>query len=125
MERNQPVISQIAPVTVYRPGSAEVLAARAPVQVEPALQLQAAPARPNASIVALAPAAMSALIEAQEHMAGEATSSDLDAAARKIDHLLARLTDTRAAQPAAQPAAGDFSIQMLMTVREQLRETIA
>jgi hypothetical protein len=86
-----------------------------------------AAALPIASVVALAPAAMSALIEAQEHMAGDPTSTDLDLTARKIDHLLARLTDAPAARPAGQAAvaAGGFSVQMLIAVRQQLRETVA
>jgi hypothetical protein len=69
-----------------------------------------------ASQVALAPAAMSALIEAQEHMAGDA---------KKIDHILARLTDTPPAQPVAAAAQGDFSLQMLVAARRLLRETYA
>jgi hypothetical protein len=78
-----------------------------------------------ASQVALAPAAMSALIEAQEHMAGDATPADRSDTAQKIDHILARLTDTPLAQPVAQAAQVDFSLQMLVAARQSLRETYA
>lgn len=74
-----------------------------------------------ASQVAFAPAAMSALIEAQEHMAGDATPTDRSDTAQKIDHLLSRLTDTPPAQPVGQAATGDVSLQMLMNARQLLR----
>ncbi|MGH6910265.1 MAG: hypothetical protein ACREE0_20550 [Phenylobacterium sp.] len=70
-----------------------------------------------AAQVALAPAAMSALIEAQEHMAGDATPTDRNVTAQKIDNLLARLTDTPPAQPVAPAAQGDVSLQMLVAAR--------
>ena len=78
-----------------------------------------------ASQVALAPAAMSALIEAQEHMAGDATPTDRDDTAHKIDHILSRLTDTPPAQPVGVAADGDFSLQMLMNARQLLRGVYA
>jgi hypothetical protein len=84
----------------------------------------AAPARaasPAASQVAMAPAAMSALIEAQEHMAGDTTPTDRSLTGQKIDHLLARMANA----PASAPTAGGFSVQMLMAARQQLRETYA
>ncbi|MDB5424453.1 MAG: hypothetical protein JWQ29_1869, partial [Phenylobacterium sp.] len=95
---------------------------------EPAAAVERRPdgrAQPKASVVAMAPAAMSALIEAQEHMAGDATPTDRVATAQKIDHILARLADTPPARPTPRPAPGGVSVQMLMTVREQLRETFA
>ena len=83
------------------------------------------PPRLAASQVALAPAAMSALIEAQEHMAGDATPTDRSDTAQKIDHILARLTDTPPAQPVGAAADGDFSLQMLMNARQLLRGVYA
>jgi hypothetical protein len=74
-----------------------------------------------ASQVAFAPAAMSALIEAQEHMAGDATPTDRTDTAQKIDHLLSRLTDTPPARPVGPAANGDVSLQMLMNARQLLR----
>lgn len=74
-----------------------------------------------ASQVALAPAAMSALIEAQEHMAGDATPTDRTDTAQKIDQILSRLTDTPPAQPVGQATNGDVSLQMLMNARQLLR----
>ena len=78
-----------------------------------------------ASQVALSPAAMSALIEAQEHMAGDATPTDRSDTAQKIDHVLERLTDTPPAQPVAEAAQGEFALQMLMAARRLLRESYA
>ena len=78
-----------------------------------------------ASQVALAPAAMSALIEAQEHMAGDATPTDRNDTAQKIDQILARLTDSPPAQPVALAAQVDVSLQLLVAARRLLRETYA
>ena len=122
------MIAQIAPVTVLSLCRAEGKAARALVEVAPVSASEpdlADRAQPKACVVALAPAAMSALIEAQEHMAGNATPTDRSLTAQKIDLILSRLTDTPAAQPVAQPAGGGFSVQMLMAAREQLRDIVA
>jgi len=123
----KPVIAPIAPTPVQRPGRAEGTAARALVEVQPAAATEREPAdraRPLASVVAMAPAAMSALIEAQEHMARDATPTDRSLSARKIDHILTRLTDSPPARPVTR-SPGNVSVQMLMAVREQLRETFA
>ena len=122
------MIVQIAPVVVPSLGRAEGKAARALVEVAPVSAQEpdlADRAQPKACVVALAPAAMSALIEAQEHMAGDATPTDRSLTAQKIDQILSRLTDTSAARPVAQPAAGGFSVQMLMAARQQLRDIVA
>ena len=122
------MIAPIAPITVQSLGRSGGTAARALVQVEPV----ASPGReladrnaPSALAVALAPAAMSALIEAQEHMAGDATSTDRSETAQKIDHILARLADAPPATPVTRVAGGGFSVQMLMAARQHLRETFA
>ncbi len=78
-----------------------------------------------ASQVALAPAAMSALIEAQAHMSRDATPTDRSDTAQKIDHILSRLTDTPPAQPVGQATDGDFSLQMLVNARQLLRGVYA
>jgi hypothetical protein len=124
----KPVIAPIAPVTVQSLGRAEGTAPRALVEVPPAV----APERdarersaPRASVVAFAPAAMSALIEAQEHMAGDATPTDRSDTAQKIDHILARLADAPPARPVTQVAGGGFSLRMLVAARQQLRGTYA
>jgi hypothetical protein len=122
------VIAQIAPVTVLSLGRVQGKAARALVEVAPVSALEAdlaERAQPKACVVALAPAAMSALIEAQEHTAGDATPSDRSLTAQKIDLILSRLTDTPAARPVAQPAVGGFPVQMLMAARAQLRDIMA
>jgi hypothetical protein len=124
----KPVIASIAPVTVQRLGHSEGTAARALVQVAPVAAPEREPAdrnTPTASAVALAPAAMSALIEAQEHMAGDATPTDRSATAQKIDLILARLADAQPATPVTEVAGGGFSVQMLMAARQHLRETFA
>ena len=122
------MIVQIAPVTVQSLGRAEGTAARALVEVAavsaPERQLADRKA-PTASVVALAPAAMSALIEAQEHMAGDATPTDRSQTAQKIDHILSRLADVPAATPVPQSVPGGFSLQMLMAARLQLCDTFA
>lgn len=122
------MIVPIAPATVLSLGRTESKAARALVEVapvsasEPDLRDRA---QPKPCVVALAPAAMSALIEAQEHMAGDSTPTDRSLTAQKIDLILSRLTDTPAARPVAQPAAAGFSVQMLMAARRQLRDIVA
>ena len=118
------MIAPIAPVTVLSLGRIGGTAARAMVEVAPVAATERRPddrAAPKASVVALAPAAMSALIEAQEHMAGDATPTDRSDTAQKIDHILTRLTDAPPATPVRQPSVGDFSVQMLMAARQQLR----
>jgi len=122
------VIAAIAPAIVQNLGRAEGTAARAMVEVTPVLAPEREAAdrpSPKACVAALAPAAMSALIEAQEHMAGDATPTDRDETAQKIDHILSRLTGTPPAQPAALAAQGDFSLQMLVAARRLLREAYA
>ena len=122
------MIAAIAPAIVQNLGRTEGKAARAMIEVSPVAAPEREPAdrpSPKACVVALAPAAMSALIEAQEHMAGDATPTDRSATAQKIDGILSRLTGTPAAQPVAQAANGDFSLQMLVAARRLLREAYA
>jgi hypothetical protein len=122
------VIVQIAPISVLSLGRAEGKAARALVEVAPVSAAEPdlpERAQPKACVVALAPAAMSALIEAQEHMARDATPSDRSLTAQKIDQILSRLTDSPAARPVPQAAAGGFPVQMLIAARQQLRDIVA
>ena len=122
------MIAPIAPVTVQNLGPTGWTAARARIEAAaaaPAGSDAGQRSAHSASVVALAPAAMSALIEAQEHMAGDATPSDRIATATKIDHILARLAETPAGRPTLQPAPGGFSVQMLIAARQQLRDTYA
>jgi len=122
------VIAAIAPAIVRNLGRAEGTAARATIEVSPVAATEREPAdraSPKACVAALAPAAMSALIEAQEHMARDATPTDRSQTAQKIDHILLRLTGAPPAQPAALAAQGDFSLQMLVAARRLLREACA
>ncbi len=122
------MIAGIAHITVQSLGRTEGMAARALADVAPVTATGRQLARRGehaASVVALAPAAMSALIEAQEHMASDVTPADRSATAQKIDHILVRLTESAPATPAAQPSPGGFSVQMLMAARQQLRDTYA
>jgi hypothetical protein len=76
-----------------------------------------APAWHSASTVALAPAAMSALIEAQEHM-GDGTVFDREKTAAKLDRLISRLDD---GDPPPPPAGGaPFTLIRLQTARDLL-----
>ncbi len=122
------MIAPIAPAAVQTLGRTAWPDGRAPIEVAQVAAARSDPAQRRehgACGVALAPAAMSALIEAQAHMAGDATPTDRRVTATKIDHILARLADTPTAQPTLPPAPGGFSVQMLMAVRQQLRETYA
>ena len=110
----------MAPVILQSLGRPEGTAARALVEVAPVVPAERQPAdrtAPKASIVALAPAAMSALIEAQEHLANNAPAGDRSDTTQKIDHILRRF--------AAQGAAAGFSVQMLRVARQQLHDTFA
>ena len=71
----------------------------------------------SASTVALAPAAMSALIEAQEHMSS-GTEFDREKTAQKLDRLIARLDED---DPPPPPTAGaPFTLRRLQTARDLL-----
>jgi hypothetical protein len=99
-------------------------------QVSPARAVTPAPRSPNAddrpqpppapvlaaSHVALAPAAMGALIEAQERMAGEASVLDRQDTARKIDRLIVRLDGDP--PPAAEGPT--FTVVRLQVARQAL-----
>jgi len=92
----------------------------APASIAPRTNEQ--PPRPApmsaASTVALAPAAMSALIEAQEHMAATATELDREHTAAKIDRLISRLDD---GDPPPPPTAdAPFTVRRLQAARARL-----
>ena len=71
-----------------------------------------------ASTVALAPAAMSALIEAQEHMASSASVLERVQTAEKIDRLISRLGE---GDPPPPPVAGEpLTVRRLQTARALL-----
>ena len=72
----------------------------------------------SASTVALAPAAMSALIEAQEHMAASVSLLERVHTAQTIDRLISRLAD---GDPPPPPTAdAPFMVRRLEAAREQL-----
>jgi len=70
------------------------------------------------STVALAPAAMSALIEAQERLAQDAPPLDRTRTARRIDQLLNQFA--AADGPGDPNAATPFAVRRLQTVRAAL-----
>lgn len=72
---------------------------------------------------ALAPAAMTALLSAQEHMTSDSSIISRTRAVHEIDHVIARATGAPAITVTS--AGGDFSLARLMTARQQLRETFA
>ena len=71
-----------------------------------------------ASTVALAPAAMSALIEAQERMGTGGSEFDRQKTAQKLDRLISRLD---AGDPPPPPVTGaPFTLRRLQTARDLL-----
>ena len=95
------------------------LRAVAPTPVAPSASDRPRPAPMSAaSTVALAPAAMSALIEAQEHMASDATQLDREQTAAKIDRLISRLGD--GPPPPPPTADAPLTVRRLQAARERL-----
>ena len=76
-----------------------------------------------ATVAAVAPAAMNALLSAQEHMQTESSAISRARAVREIDHIIAQVTGAPAL--AVTTPGADFSLARLMTARQQLRETYA
>jgi hypothetical protein len=105
---------------------AQGLTARAvsPVAIAPVLRDQPRPpAGPNsASTVAFAPAAMTALIEAQERLAQDASMVVRQDTAQKIDQLIVRLNDK--STPAATHADVPFALRQLIVARQALSESL-
>jgi hypothetical protein len=110
---------------------AQGLTARAvsPAPVAPVLRDQArrpaalgsaSPA--SASTVAFAPAAMTALIEAQERLAQDASTVVRQDTAQKIDQLIARLND--GSGPVATHADVPFAVRQLIVARQALSESL-
>jgi hypothetical protein len=105
---NQPTAVRTAPLRAVAPTPPVPLADQRPPQ----------PAPLNASIVALAPAAMTALIQAQEYMNASAPVLEVVHAAQEIDHLIARLDD---GDPPPPPTDGaSLTVRRLQTARQQL-----
>ena len=100
--------------------------ARTPALTDPMVGTQAQRiehAHHAAAAAALAPAAMTALLSAQEHMAADSSTISRARTVREIDHVITRATG---APPIAITSAGaDFSLAKLMTARQQLRDTFA
>jgi len=91
----------------------------APAPVAPPSNERPRPApMSSASVVALAPAAMSALIEAQEEMASSAPVLDRARSAAKIDHLISRLDG---GDPPPPPTAdAPYTVRRLQVARDRL-----
>jgi hypothetical protein len=108
------------------PNLIQAMMARAvsPVAVAPAPRdpPRPAPAQPSASAVAFAPAAMTALIEAQERLAQDAPAMVRQDTARKIDHLIARLNDDSG--PGAGGSDVPFAVRQLVVARQALSESV-
>lgn len=95
---------------------------RAVAPVAPAPVSRDRPPEPSifhaASTVALAPAAMSALIEAQERMGSSGTEFDRQKTAQKLDRLISRLDE---GDPPPPPTTGaPFTLRRLETARDLL-----
>ena len=102
-------LAQVSPARAVTPAPAAPTADERP-QTPPAPVL-------SASAVALAPAAMGALIEAQERMAEEAAPLSRQTTARKIDQLIVRL-DGDPPPPATEGAS--FTVVRLQAARQAL-----
>ena len=77
-----------------------------------------APVWHSASTVALAPAAMSALIEAQERMGTDGSEFDRQKTAAKLERLISRLDE---GDPPPPPTTGaPFTLRRLETARDLL-----
>jgi hypothetical protein len=102
-------LNQSAPSRAVAPTPAAPVSNERPPQPAPVL---------SASAVALAPAAMSALIQAQEYMSGETPILARVHTAQEIDHLISRLDD---GEPPPPPAKGaPLTVRRLQTARSQL-----
>ncbi len=77
-----------------------------------------APVWHSASAVALAPAAMSALIEAQENMGSSGTEFDRQKTAQKLDRLISRLDEDD--PPPPPTGSAPFTLRRLQTARDLL-----
>jgi len=126
MERSPgDVISQIA--SYGRPTLVSGLMARAvtPAAVAPTLQdrPQPAPAQHMPSTVALAPAAMSALVEAQARLAQDAPVLLRQDTAEKLDQLIAQLEAASGSADAAELAA-PFTVRRLQAARDALSPSL-
>jgi len=82
-----------------------------------------------ASAVALAPAAMTALLQAQEHTGEAGQSAARAQSAQQIDHLISRLSDCPPPPaPQTQPGTGQgasVSMTLLLAARQHLRQAWA
>jgi hypothetical protein len=121
------VLAAIASINVQSLMANRVNPARSPADTDPMVgtEAQRVERAHHAAAVAaaLAPAAMTALLDAQESMGGDATALGRACTVRQIDHLITRMTG---APPVAVTTPGaDFSLARLMTARQQLRETYA
>jgi hypothetical protein len=106
------VISQIASYGRPNPVSGMMARAVTPAAVAPVLRdrPQPSPSQHLPSTVALAPAAMSALVEAQERLAQNAPVLQRQDTAEKLDQLISRLE-------AAAGSATDAELDAPFTVR--------
>jgi hypothetical protein len=119
MERSQgEMIASIA--SLGRPSPAQRLMGRAVAPAADAPTLKDRPrqpaAQPNPRAVALAPAAMSALIEAQAQLNEHAPAPDRQDTAARIDRLIVGMAGT------ATPAAASFDVRRLQQARSALTQ---
>ena len=116
------MIGSIAPISVQHPVAVIAPFAANP-SVSAAAQVTGARASHQACAAALGPAAMSALIQAQETVAHDGSPVARIQTTRQIDDVLAQLDP--ASPPRAPSPAASFSVQMLLAARRQLTQTYA
>jgi hypothetical protein len=115
------VISQIATYGRTAPTSGLMARAVTPAALAPGLRDRRQPQQPahGAATVVLAPAAMTALIEAQEQLAEDAPRLVRQHAAQKIDHLINQLAEA----PITETVVGaPFDVRQLQVVRDALSQ---
>ena len=95
-----------------------------PASVAPTLRDRPPQAAPQHAVspVALGPAAMTALIEAQERLAQNAPAPIRELSAQEIDRLIYRLDDASGA--AGAPAAAPLAVRELESAREALSQSL-
>lgn len=116
------MIGSIAPLSVRHP-VAEIAPFAADPPAAAAAQVLGGRTDHQTCAAALAPAAMSALIQAQETVAHDASPAARIETTRQIDRVLSQL-DAAPAPSGPSPAAS-LSVQMLLAARHQLTQTFA
>jgi hypothetical protein len=122
------MVASVASFGAFKLVQGQMARAVQPAPSAPVLQdrrSQPAPqpaSQPSPSAVAFAPAAMTALIEAQERLAQDAPATVRQDTAQKIDQLISRLNDSPT--PMAAHADVPFAVRQLLVARQALSQSL-